>query len=71
MIEINLLPEELRKKKSDPRFKLNLQAEKLKFWIAGGAAGILIFIIIVLLLGSFIREAQINKFLARVITIGS
>ena len=65
MIEINLLPEELRKKKSDPRFKLNLQAEKLKFWIAGGAAGILIFIIIVLLLGSFIREAQINKFLAR------
>ncbi|MEK6732168.1 MAG: hypothetical protein AABY55_00930 [Candidatus Omnitrophota bacterium] len=65
MIEINLLPEELRKKKSEPCFKLNLQSEKLKFWIAGGTAGILIFIIIVLTLGSFIRAAQINKFLAR------
>ena len=65
MIEINLLPEELRKKKSESHFKLNLQAEKLKFWIAGGAAGILIFIIIGLALGSFIRGAQISKFLAR------
>ena len=65
MIEINLLPEELRKKKSEPCFKLNFQAEKLKFWIAGGAAGILIFIIIVLVLGSFIRAAQINKLLAK------
>ena len=65
MIEINLLPEELRKKKSESCFKLNLKTEKLKFWIAGGTAGILIFIIIVLALGFFIREAQINKFLAR------
>lgn len=65
MIEINLLPEELRKKKSEPCFKLNLQAEKLKFWIAGGAAGSLIFIIIILALGSFIRAGQINKLLAR------
>ena len=65
MIEINLLPEELRKKKSEPCFKLNLQAEKLKFWIAGGAAGTLIFIIIILALSSFIKAAQINKLLAK------
>lgn len=65
MIEINLLPEELRKKKSEPVFNLNIGAEKLKFLVIGGAIGILILIIIVLSLGSFIRRAQINSLLAR------
>jgi len=65
MIEINLLPEELRKKKSEPVFNLNIGAEKLKFLAIGGAAGILILIIIVLFLGSFIRSAQVNSLLAR------
>nr|MBU1327970.1 PilN domain-containing protein [Candidatus Omnitrophota bacterium] len=65
MIEINLLPEELRKKKSEPYFNLNIEAEKLKFWIGGGAVGILILIVTMLFLGSFIRKAQINGLLAR------
>ncbi len=65
MIEINLLPEELRKKKSEFSFDLNMGAEKLKFWIGGGAVGILILIVMILFLGSFIRKAQINGLLAR------
>ena len=65
MIEINLLPEELRKKKSEPCFNLNMESEKLKFWIGGGAVGILILIVTMLFLGSFIRKAQINGLLAR------
>jgi Tfp pilus assembly protein PilN len=65
MIEINLLPEELRKKKSEPVFNLNMEAEKLRFLAIGGAAGILILIVIALSLGSFIRKAQINDLLAR------
>lgn len=65
MIEINLLPEELRKKKPEPSFNLNIEAEKLKFLIGGGATGLLIFIVIVFSLGSFIRGAQIKELLAR------
>ncbi len=65
MIEINLLPEELRKKKSEPCFNLNMEAEKLKFWIGGCAVGILILIVIILFLCSFIRKIQINGLLAR------
>jgi len=65
MIEINLLPEELRKKKSEPVFNLNMEAEKLRFLAIGGTAGILILIVITLSLGSFIRKAQTNDLLAR------
>ena len=65
MIEINLLPEELRKKKTESSFNLNIEAEKLKFLIGGGAIGFLIFIVIVFFLGSFIRGAQIKRLLAR------
>ena len=65
MIEINLLPEELRKKKSEPAFNLNIEAEKLKFLVIGGIVGIFIFIIIALVLGSFARSGQINKLLAK------
>ena len=65
MVEINLLPEELRKKKSEPVFNLNIEAEKLRFLAIGGAVGILILIVIALFLGSFIRKAQINSLLAR------
>ena len=65
MIEINLLPEELRKKKSEPSFNLNMEAERLKFWISGGVVGILILIVMLLLAGSFIRKAQTEGLLAR------
>ncbi len=60
MIEINLLPEELRKKRRVP-IELNLKDEKLKFWAAGGAVGILVLIVILLFAGSFIRKMQINS----------
>jgi len=65
MIEINLLPEELRKKRSEPAFNLNIDAEKLKFLAIGGAAGILILIVIMLSLGSFIMKSRINSLLAK------
>jgi len=65
MIEINLLPEELRKKKSEFSFDLNMGAEKLKFWIAGGAVGTLILIFTLIFTASFIRKAQIDGLLAR------
>jgi len=65
MIEINLLPEELRKKKSEFSFDLNMEAEKLKFWIAGGAVGILILIFMVIFTASFVRKTQIDGLLAR------
>jgi Tfp pilus assembly protein PilN len=65
MIEINLLPEELRKKKSESAFNFNMEAEKLKFLAICGTAGILILIIMALVLGSFIRKSQINKLLAK------
>ncbi|MBU1887987.1 MAG: hypothetical protein KKB46_02155 [Candidatus Omnitrophica bacterium] len=59
MIEINLLPEELRKRK-----KINLKLDlevigKVKFLAGGVLAGILIFLIIFLFAGSSIRKRQI------------
>lgn len=65
MIEINLLPEELRKKKPELFLNLNIESEKLKFWIGGGAVGFLVLIIIVLFLGSFASKIQTNSLLAR------
>ncbi|MCX5687144.1 MAG: PilN domain-containing protein [Candidatus Omnitrophica bacterium] len=65
MIEINLLPEELRKKKSEFSFNFNMEAEKLKFWIIGGAVGILMLIFMMLFTVSFIRKIQIDSLLAR------
>jgi len=65
MIEINLLPEELRKKKAEPAFSLNVESEKLRFWGIGGSAGLLVFLVAVLFLGSFIRQAQIKSLIAK------
>jgi Tfp pilus assembly protein PilN len=63
MIEINLLPEEFRKKESP--FKLNLDIDRFKVWIAGGIGAILVLLIIFLSLGLFIRKFQINKLLTK------
>jgi len=65
MIEINLLPEELRKKKSEPVFNLNMDADKLKFWLGGGVIAVLVLIVITFSLGSFIRKAQIKNLAAK------
>lgn len=67
MIEINLLPEELRKKKG-PLFdlkNLGIKEEKLKFLIGGGFIGILILLLLFLSLGSFIRKKQTFALLAK------
>ena len=65
MIEINLLPEELRKKKSEPVFNLNMDADKLKFWLGGGVIAVLVLIVITFSMGSFIRKAQIKNLVAK------
>lgn len=65
MIEINLLPEELRKKSQEPVFNLNIGTDKLKFFAVGGAIVILIVIVMALLSGSFIRKAQITSLLTK------
>jgi len=64
MIEINLLPEELRKKK-EPAINLTQEIGKFKVWIAAGFAGVLILIAAFLFLGSVIRKTQINSLLAK------
>lgn len=65
MIEINLLPEELRKKKSEPIFNLNIESGKLKFWIGGGVVAFLVLIVIMFSAVSFIRKAQIKNLAAK------
>ncbi|MFA5388920.1 MAG: hypothetical protein WC312_04100 [Candidatus Omnitrophota bacterium] len=65
MIEINLLPEELRRKKTEPAFSLDMGSGKMKFLAAGGAAGILVLIVIAFFLGTSIRNSQIDRLLAK------
>ncbi|MFC1667733.1 PilN domain-containing protein [Candidatus Omnitrophota bacterium] len=60
IIEINLLPEEMRKQKKYP-FKLDLEMGKVKILIGGIAVGALILLFIVLSLGSFVRKRQIVR----------
>ncbi|MFA4992155.1 MAG: PilN domain-containing protein [Candidatus Omnitrophota bacterium] len=59
MIEINLLPEELQKKKRFS-FNLNLEPSKLMVYGGGGIAGLLVLLVLLLFLGSFIRGIQIS-----------
>lgn len=65
MIEINLLPEELRRKKTEPAFSLDMGSGKMKILAAGGAAGILVLIVIAFFLGTSIRNSQIDRLLAK------
>ncbi|MBU4312485.1 MAG: PilN domain-containing protein [Candidatus Omnitrophica bacterium] len=64
MIQINLLPEEMRKRKG-PQLKLDLQNSKVKMIAAGGAVGVLVLLILFLSLGSSIRKGQTRRLLAR------
>lgn len=64
MIEINLLPEAMRKKKmalSD----LGIEMDKVRILIGAGAIGFLILLLIFLALGSFIRNKQIQGLMAK------
>jgi len=63
MIEINLLPEGMRKQKR-PFFKLDLEmVGKVKFLVGGIALGFLILLVIVPSIGSSIRKKQIIQIL--------
>ena len=64
MIEINLLPVEMRKKKID-YVKLNLQMGNFKLFIGGIVAGILILMILVLSMGSSVRKKQTLNLMAK------
>jgi hypothetical protein len=64
MIEINLLPEEMRRKKR-ASFKLNLAIMgKVKFLAGGIALGVLVFLVIFLSMGSSVRKKQIIGLMA-------
>jgi hypothetical protein len=58
MIEINLLPDQMRKKKKSYP-KLNLEMDKLKFIIGGAAAGLLILSVVLPSAASHIRKKQV------------
>ena len=64
MIEINLLPEGMRKRKG-LQLNLNLEMGKVKVIAGGAVVGILILLIVFLSLGSSIRKRQTRRLLAR------
>ena len=65
MIEINLLPEELRKKKLI-QFNLGgLQASKIKFIGGGALLGALILLVAFFSIGASIRKGQVAKLIAK------
>lgn len=64
MIEINLLPEGMRKRKG-LHLNLNLEMGKVKVIAGGAVVGILILLIVFLSLGSSIRKGQTRRLLTR------
>ncbi len=58
LIEINLLPEEMRKQKG-PAFKLDIEMGKVKILAGAGVAGVLIFLIAFFMIGTSIRRKQV------------
>ncbi len=58
LIEINLLPEEMRKKKG-PAFKIDMEMGKVKVLAGAGVAGILIFLMLFFMIGTSIRRKQV------------
>jgi len=61
MIEINLLPEEIRKKKG-LSFRLDIEMMgKVKFLAGGLVLGALIFLIVILSIGSSLRKKQVMR----------
>jgi len=64
MIEINLLPKNLRKKKQF-QFNLDLQANSVRLMGGGAIAGVLIVLIIFFSVGASIRKAQVSRLIKR------
>lgn len=65
MIEINLLPEELRKKKQFQFDLGDLQKGKVKFIGGGALLGVLILLVLFFSVGASIRKGQSANLLAR------
>lgn len=63
MIEINLLPEEMRKQKKSP-FKLDLEVGKLKILIGGGVVCVLILSLAILSAGASLRKRQVVRLMS-------
>lgn len=61
MIEINLLPEAMRKQKK-AYSRLDLEIAKIKFLAGGVVVGLLILLLLVFSIGSCIRKRQILSF---------
>ena len=70
MIEINLLPEEMRKTKANNPFKLDLEMDKVKFLAGGVAIGVLVLLTIIPLAGSSVRKKQIMNLVRKEALIG-
>lgn len=64
MIEINLLPEEMRRGRPFP-VKLDLEMGKVKLLAGGIFAGVLILLLLFSSLGSYIRKRQIIRLMAK------
>lgn len=64
MIEINLLPEELRKEKR-PGLSLDIEMDKLKILAGGGFVGILVLVIVFLSIASAIRKKQLTNLMIK------
>ena len=60
MIQVNLLPEEMRRQKN-LYFALDLTMARDRFLVGGVLAGILILLLVIPLLGSSIRKRQIAR----------
>lgn len=78
MIEINLLPERLRKRKKLRSLDLSLPLDKLMMWSGIGVIGIMVLIVLVFFTGTLLRGHQISrlvhkekKFAARFLQIES
>jgi len=70
MIEINLLPEEMRKKKRS-YLKLDIEMGKFKLYIGAGCVGCLILLLILLSTSAYIRKRQVLNLMQRETLIAS
>lgn len=61
MIEINLLPERLRKRKKLRSLDLSLPLDKLMMWSGIGVIGIMVLIVLVFFTGTLLRGHQISR----------
>jgi len=64
MIEINLLPEEMRKERK-VQFNLDLQNSKIQLIAGGAVLGTLVALVLLLAIGASIRKGQASRLIQR------